>query len=146
MPTLLNAADRTAIIARLHRLTPTLGRHWGKMTSAETVCHLSDQLRVALGDIAARPVDRLLTRTLLKWIVVYAPVRPPPGKIQTAPEMLSSKPTRWDEDLASCERLIERMGSETPAARNPFFGPMSPSQWGRLGWKHLDHHLRQFGV
>jgi hypothetical protein len=29
---------------------------------------------------------------------------------------------------------------------HPMFGKMTADQWGRSMWKHLDHHLRQFGV
>jgi transposase InsO family protein len=27
-----------------------------------------------------------------------------------------------------------------------FFGPLTPEEWAILMYKHLDHHLRQFGV
>jgi LPS sulfotransferase NodH len=27
-----------------------------------------------------------------------------------------------------------------------FFGRLTPQQWAQLMYKHLDHHLRQFGV
>jgi hypothetical protein len=29
---------------------------------------------------------------------------------------------------------------------HPFFGPLAPDEWSILMYKHLDHHLRQFGV
>lgn len=29
---------------------------------------------------------------------------------------------------------------------HPFFGTLTPEQWGKGIYKHLDHHLRQFGV
>ncbi|MDZ4803510.1 MAG: DUF1569 domain-containing protein [Candidatus Eisenbacteria bacterium] len=29
---------------------------------------------------------------------------------------------------------------------NPIFGNLSVDEWGKLSWKHLDHHLRQFGA
>jgi hypothetical protein len=27
-----------------------------------------------------------------------------------------------------------------------FFGPLTPQEWAILMYKHVDHHLRQFGV
>jgi len=30
--------------------------------------------------------------------------------------------------------------------RHPFWGKMNPQEWDTLMWKHLDHHLKQFGV
>jgi hypothetical protein len=109
------------------------------------VCHLADSLRVGLGDRPAQRVDTLPSRTLLKWLVVYSPMPPPPGKIQTAPEMLASGPTTWEEDLAHVEELVGRLAAAPTTAVHPFFGPLSHGGWGRLSWKHLDHHLRQFG-
>jgi hypothetical protein len=29
---------------------------------------------------------------------------------------------------------------------HPFFGALTPEQWSRGMYKHLDHHLRQFGA
>ena len=29
---------------------------------------------------------------------------------------------------------------------HPFFGEITPAEWAMGMYKHLDHHLRQFGV
>ncbi len=40
--------------------------------------------------------------------------------------------------------IIDRIGlSKDP---HPFFGNLNSEEWDTLNWKHLDHHLRQFGV
>lgn len=145
MPTLLDASDRAAILQRLRRLQPATPPRWGTFTAPKMVCHLADSLRVGLGEQRAQREDTLPRRTLLKWLVVYSPVPPPPGKIKTAPEMLLSGPTTWEQDLARVEELVGRLASTPTAAAHPFFGPLNHGGWGRLSWKHLDHHLRQFG-
>ncbi len=145
MPTLLDSADRDALVKRLRQLQPSSKSLWGKFTAHGMVCHLADALRIGLGDLTAKPVDTLPSRTLLKWLVVYSPLSPPRGKIETAPEMLSAAPTTWTDDLATLEKLIERMASTACAARHPTFGPLTHEGWCRLTWKHADHHLRQFG-
>ncbi len=109
------------------------------------LCHVTDQLRVATGVIIGRHRDSLFRRTLLKWFVVYAPMQPPPGKVRTVAEMLSTAPTTWAADMATCERLINEVGHGKGIGRHPAFGPLSPAEWGRITWKHFDHHLRQFG-
>ena len=146
MPTIRSNADRAAILARLRALTATAQPQWGTFTAPRALCHLADQLRVGLGEIPAVPRGNFATRTLLKWLVVYSPLRAPPGKAQTSPEMLTTAPAGWGADLQACEQLLERLARATSAPSHPFFGPLSPSGWGRLAWKHLDHHLRQFGV
>ena len=144
MSTLLDSSDRATILQRLRRLEPGSRPGWGTLTAGRMVCHLADSLRVGLGDVKAKRVDTLASRTLIKWLVVYSPVKPPPGKIQTAPEMLVSAPTSWAQDLATLEALLARTATPS-SATHPFFGPLPPDGWGRLGWKHVDHHLRQFG-
>jgi len=146
MPSLLDPTDRETILQRLGRLTPSHKPKWGTLTAPRLLCHLADQLRVAVGDLPTVHRDSFLSRTLLKWVVVYSPLRAPPGKVHTAPEMLTSVPTSWNADLQACETLIGRLAATPTAAFQPMFGPLSHNGWGRLCWKHLDHHLRQFGV
>lgn len=145
MSTLLNSADRESIVQRLRQLQPSSKPRWGTLTAPQMICHLADNLRVGLGELSSKRVDTLPSRTLIKWIVVYTPVRPPPGKIQTAPEMLVTRPTTWAEDVTTVERLMNRLATTPTTAIHPFFGPLTHMGWGRLSWKHLDHHLRQFG-
>jgi len=143
--TLLSDADRSRIIARLRRLTPDRVPLWGTFTAPTMLCHVTDQLRVATGVIIGRHRDTLLRRTLLKWIVVHSPMQAPPGKVRTVPEMLSTAPTSWDADMATCIRLINEVGLGKANGRHPAFGPLSAREWGLIAWKHFDHHLRQFG-
>jgi len=46
--------------------------------------------------------------------------------------------------------LIERFTAAGPAGGtmhpHSFFGRLTPEEWATLMYKHLDHHLRQFGV
>ncbi len=144
MPSLLTPADRDAILGRLRRLQPDQPALWGRFTAPAMVCHLADQLRVAVGDLPTRRHDNIASRTILKWLVVYSPLEAPRGKVQTAPEMLTSAPSKWAEDVGAVEALIHRLAATPTQAMHPFFGPLSHGAWGRLAWKHLDHHLRQF--
>ena len=145
MSTLLNDPDRAAIIARLRRVTPDRVPLWGTFTAPRMLCHVTDQLRVATGAIIGRHRDTLMRRTLVKWVVVHSSMRAPPGKVQTVPEMLSTAPTTWDADMATCVRLINEVGLGKANGRHPAFGQLSSKEWGRIAWKHFDHHLRQFG-
>ena len=146
MRTLLSSEDRSLILQRLRRLRPDATPGWGTLTAPRMLCHAADQLRVALGDVPSKPVHTFVSRTLVKFLVVNTGIKPPRGKIKTAPEMLSSEPTSWETDLAACVELAERVGQGAASAVHPTFGALSPQEWGRLCWKHLDHHLVQFGV
>lgn len=144
--TLLNDEDRSLLIQRLQRVLPDAEPAWGALNAPRMLCHAADQMRVALGDLATKSVHTFASRTLLKFLVINTRFEPPRGKIQTAPEMLASQPAAWEADLSACIELAERVGAGEARAVHPTFGPLSPEQWGRLCWKHLNHHLVQFGA
>ena len=146
MPTIRDREERESLIARCRRLTPESRPAWGTLTAGRMVCHLGDQMRIALGDVESRARGNPLTHTLVKWMVLYLPLSMPKGKIQTVPEMLATEPTTWEADTAELERLVSRLAEAREVAPHPVFGCLTPGQWGILAAKHMDHHLRQFGV
>ncbi|MEA2064543.1 MAG: DUF1569 domain-containing protein [Gemmatimonadota bacterium] len=149
MKTILDSSTRQQLLNRLDRVAPHSERKWGAMTAHRMVCHLGDQLRVALGDIPCKKRSNLLSRTLLKWMILYLPIPTPKGKIGTVPEMQSTPAVDWEKDIAACKKLIERLAAKNrheQPADHPVFGSLSASQWGILAYLHLDHHLRQFGA
>lgn len=145
-PTVMSRGDRERILERLRRVHPGARPRWGTLDAPRMLCHLADAMRVALGEIATAPAHNLVSRTLGKHVVVNTSFRAPPGRVRTAPEMLSTKPAGWDEDLRSLEELVARVGAGEASSVHPAFGLLSPEEWGRLSWKHIDHHLRQFGA
>ena len=60
--------------------------------------------------------------------------------------MLTTQPSSWEEDAARFESLLSRLVNAEQVFPHPAFGGLSHSQWGVLAAKHIDHHLRQFGV
>jgi len=134
------------MIARLRSLTPDRERRWGTMTPQRMICHVSDHLRVAVGDTAAKFTGSFLSALLLRWIGAHTPVKPRGGLRQAAPEYLLSKPTDWESDMSACEKLIVRVGAREAHALHPSFGLLTPEEWGIVCWKHLDLHFRQFGI
>jgi len=143
---LIKADDRELLLGRLARLRPDTKPAWGTLDAPRLLCHLGDSMRVALGELPAVPRHSWLTRTLGRLVVVHTGFEPPRGKVQTAPEMLTSKPASWQADLDACRQLAARIGSGAASAEHPTFGRLTPEEWGKLCWKHINHHLRQFGV
>jgi Protein of unknown function (DUF1569) len=117
------------------------------------ICHLSDGFRVAIGDKPALFTPNWITQTLVKWIALRAPMKWPQG-VQTPPEVNQfgescTRPKEFDQDLQQLLGLIERF---TAVQRNfefhphPMFGPLSEREWFYWAYRHIDHHLRQFGA
>jgi uncharacterized protein DUF1569 len=149
MPTLFDASTRSGVHARIGSLEATRSGLWGKMNAPQMVCHCADQLRVALGDVPTelKPVPALQSRLVRQALIYWLPV--PKGKISTAPEMQATKPAGWEGDLAALHGLVDRFAERRPDgdwAPHPAFGRLTGKEWGALCYKHLDHHLRQFGA
>jgi hypothetical protein len=134
------------LLDRLDLLRPDAKPAWGKLDAPRMLCHLSDSFRVALGEIPAVPSHNWLTRTLVRFVVVHTGFEAPKAKVRTAPEMLTSSPATWQTDLEACKQLAVRVGSGAANAVHPRFGPLTPEEWAKLSWKHMNHHLRQFRV
>jgi hypothetical protein len=148
MGSLFNARDREAMLGRIGHLTPDRKPLWGRFTTPEMICHVSSGLRQGLGELETGPPSGAMAHAPLNWLVIH--VLPwPEGKAKSPPEFLATRPTTWDADVGRLCELIERFAARGPSAQWPasrVFGRISGRSWGVLQHKHLDHHLRQFGV
>jgi hypothetical protein len=148
MPTFWDPATRRDICDRVARLTPESKARWGKFNAAQMVAHLNDAMRMATGDLQV-PSKKLPIRFFpLKQIILYAV--PFPKGAPTAPELLARCA---NADLSAEQAAFVAIAQRTAAKsasdawpEHPAFGPLSYKAWGKLVFKHTDHHLRQFGV
>lgn len=147
MPTLFDPAAASGIRGRLDRLTSNGAPLWGTMDAGRMVAHLSDQLRLALGELPCKPKKTPFRNPVLKRLIIY--LLPWPKGVPTSPELLTSPAGDWDADVAALRTLIDRFaakGAAGPFPEHPTFGKLNGRMWGVLAWRHLDHHLRQFRV
>lgn len=153
MKTLARTQDQDELARRLRAVRPESARRWGRMSAHQMVCHIGDAFRMALGTkTVACPGDRW-PRAILKWAVLYVPLRWPVG-IPTSPELdqacgRGTTPADFAADVAQVERLMRQAASEPSALDgrlHPILGRMSAREWLRWAYLHTDHHLRQFGV
>jgi uncharacterized protein DUF1569 len=152
MKTLARQRDKNAILARLRHLRPDAARRWGRMSAHQMICHLCDSTRMALGRKRVVPTGRLLHRTVIRSLALYAPLAWRSG-ILTNPEIDQecggTKPGEFFADVSELEALVHVMTTE-PAQldgrEHPIFGRLSRSAWLRWAYLHMDHHFRQFGV
>jgi hypothetical protein len=150
--TLLDPPTRASVEARIARLRPDSARQWGGMTPHQALCHMSDAFRLSLNERTAADVPTAF-RPVIRLVALWLPLRWPGGRIKTVPEAEQgaggTPPGEFERDRADLLALMTRFCAATPAQRcptHPIFGPMSPTAWGRWGYRHVDHHLRQFGV
>ena len=151
VPSIFDPAVRAALEARVRALRMDSPRQWGRMTPHEAVCHMSDVFKMALGEKSVAPVPVPLGR-VSRFVALHLPVKWPRG-IQTMPEVEQgcggTTPIDFERDRLELLSLLARFSTSTEAERvttHPIFGPMTSVEWGSWGHRHLDHHLRQFGV
>jgi len=135
---------------RVARLSANSSRQWGKMNAAQMLAHCALSMEWAVGD---RMPPRMFLGRIIGGIVK-------PMVLKDDAPMKRNSPTSKDlvvqdeRDLGrERERLcglIDRFGAAGPKGctthPHSFFGRMKPDEWAILMYKHLDHHLRQFGV
>ena len=136
---------------RLGKLGPRSERQWGKMTASQMLAHCSVSMQWAAGEVipekAALPV-RLMGR--LVKLFVFRNDEPLRKNSPTAKSLIVTGERDLDRERERLSGLIDKFaaGGAAGCTRNPhsFFGKMTPEEWAILTYKHLDHHLRQFGV
>jgi hypothetical protein len=148
MKSLWNSVDRQQILDRVSVLDPSHQRRWGKFTCEQMICHLADALRMTTGELKIPLRHTPLAWFPIKQLVIYT--LPFPKGAPTAPELLQPKSGEFDSKVADLREMIGRFSqlqgkmSEWPA--HPAFGAMTERSWGVLAYRHIDHHLRQFGA
>lgn len=147
MATLWNTDDRNRLLDRASRLDPTRPPRWGKMSAPAMVAHLTQQLRLALGEVRSNRIPGFFRYFPFRELIVY--VLPWPKGAPTAPELLTATPSEWEADLAAFRDAVQRVTDRRADAafeEHPAFGKLSRRAWGVLIYRHIDHHLRQFGA
>lgn len=113
------------------------------------LAHCRQPLRVALGDLELK---RSLIGVLFGRMAKKKLLDPAPWKagMPTAPEFKVADERDFATEKAALLALVQRFGEGGPHAitrrPHPFFGPLTTDEWQTLQWRHVDHHLRQFGV
>jgi Protein of unknown function (DUF1569) len=140
------------LLERLERVTPETARVWGTMTPHQMVCHLNDSFKLSMGERSAVDISTPLTRTVVKWIAIYTPLPWPKG-LTTLPEVNQqiggTAPIEFWRDRDALVRTMTRFSAaerDFEWSTHPIFRRMSEREWQRWGYRHADHHLRQFGA
>ena len=151
MKNLFDKASADELKQRLACLAVDSPRQWGKMNPAQAVAHCALALQLPSGEWkppgAALPV-RILGR-LIKPLALGddKPIR---RNSPTLKDLIIA-----DERTLAIERerlntAIDRFVAAGPSGctdhPHSFFGRLNPEEWAILMYKHVDHHLRQFGV
>jgi hypothetical protein len=118
------------------------------MDAPQMVRHCAEAMRQSLGEGCSRPLGRRLFHTrLVKYL--FFRVFPFPKNAPTSPELRITEPAALEPERSRLEALVRCYGAPPKSgadAEHPLFGVLSREEWAELEYKHLDHHLKQFGA
>jgi hypothetical protein len=146
MPALLHDHG-PSLRKRIEALTPNATRKWGKMTVDQMLHHVNLVLLESLGEYKPPKSIKGLPEPLVRWVIINLPW----GKsAPTRPDMVIPESERYDfaAEKQRCLSMLDRflakpMNEPWPRAAN---FSMTGKHWSQLQYKHLNHHLEQFGV
>jgi len=150
MKNLFEAARAEEVKGRIARLRPDSERQWGTMSPAQAMAHCSVAMEWAVGD---RIPARMLLGRIIGGMVkpkVLGDDEPMRRNSPTVKDLVVKDERDLGKERARLCGLIDRFALAGPKGctthPHSFFGKLTPEEWATLMYKHVDHHLRQFGV
>ena len=150
MKSVFNKADVAELTDRINQLTPQTKQLWGKMSVGQMLAHCNIAYEMVYTNKHTKPgfFMRLLLKTVVKSTVCGD--RPYKKNLRTAPAFLIIGPKDFYTEKA---RLVGYLTQTQQLGEAHFdgkeslsFGKLSITEWNTMFYKHLDHHLEQFGV
>lgn len=146
---IFNHEENLQLQNRLQNLTSATTPLWGKMNASQMVLHCQKPLDVADGKL-------ILKRSLIGFLFgklaknSFLKNEELQKNMPTAPQFKIESTPEFEKEKEVLMALVKKFGTMGPKViankKHPFFGVMNDEEWGILQYKHLDHHLRQFGV
>jgi len=146
---IFNPTDNAEIIERLNNLAANTPAVWGKMSAAQMMAHCQASINMAFGNT---PIKRHWMGVVFRSIGKYRLLKRGDFDryMPTVKQFEITEPRDFNDEKEKLVNLIQTALAKGPTALvkypHPYFSTFKGDEWARLNWKHLDHHLRQFGV
>ena len=150
LPNIFTTNVSENVIQRINRLNPGTQPNWGKMDVAQMMAHCNVAYELVYEDKHSRPnfLMKLILKSFVRKLVTSA--APYKRNVQTAPAFRITDARNFD---AERNRLIDYISKTQQLGEDHFdnkeshsFGTLSKDEWNNMFYKHVDHHLTQFGV
>lgn len=147
MKSLLEKDSYQEIKYRLEALNEDSKSQWGKMTVGQMAWHCQYPLKLAIKNKENSSKGNWFFKFLFKKSLYND--KPWRKNLPTAPELKAKEPKDFNPEHQQLKDLVTEFHSLNDRETwypHPAFGTFTKEQWGQMQYKHLDHHLRQFGV
>ncbi|CAN5893817.1 hypothetical protein BH11BAC4_BH11BAC4_05250 [soil metagenome] len=149
MQNLFDASAYNRIAERMNKLSADSKAVWGKMNVAQMLAHCKGPFKVALSE---KKMPRMFLGILIGWVIKPKLYNDTPYKegLPTSPDFIIKDERDFNKEKQGLMELMNAFRKAGPTGitkfAHPMFGKFTPEQWGKSLYKHIDHHLRQFGV
>jgi hypothetical protein len=148
MHTLFEATTATEILNRLEKIQADTPPLWGKMNAAQMMAHCQAPFESFFSQKQLRRglIGYLFGRVAKKKLFSE---KPWPRSLPTAKAYTITNQREFNKEKEKLIGWINRFASEgytVTTSTHPFFGKMSSQEWALLAYKHMNHHLTQFGA
>ncbi|RKR14026.1 uncharacterized protein DUF1569 [Maribacter vaceletii] len=147
MKSLFNEEAYKEVINRINNLKDNSQRQWGKMSLGQMAWHCQYPLKIAIKNKESDKKANFIIRLFVKKSMYND--KPWRKSLPTAPALK----TKEEKDITTEIEKLKELVIEFYALKarekwhsHPVFGVLTHDQWGKMEYKHLDHHLKQFGV
>ena len=149
MKNLFDPADRESVLERLASLQAGAARQWGKMGVAQMLAHCSAAMEMATGHGPGK--QKLIGKIFAPFVKTsLLGEKPFSRNSPTDPAFIVTDERDFEAERDRLTRLVNTFCDAGPekasACTHSFLGRLEGEQWGVMMYKHLDHHLRQFGA
>ena len=144
---LFDAGVKQDIINRIHQLTAGSKAVWGKMNVAQMLAHVQAPMGVAFGThtVKGHWLMKLILPFFKKNLYDEKPWKQSLPTDKTF--IMTGLSKDFEKEKAQLLDMLNRFTeSNMINEQHPVFGKLTKEQWSKAMWKHLDHHLKQFGV
>lgn len=138
------------VIQRINNLKPDTKPVWGKMNASQMLAHCNVPYEFVFDNIHKKP------GALMKFIIKLVAKNKIVGEeafgrnLKTGPQFIIADSKNFESEKL---RLINYINKTQQLGENEFenkesatLGVLTKTEWNNMFYKHLDHHLTQFGV
>lgn len=150
IPSVFSEETTATIIARINQLTPSSPALWGKMDVGQMLAHCNVTYEMLYEDKHKKPNP--LVRFILKLLVkpMVTGEKSYKKNTHTAPAFIIADAKQFEAEKTRLITYIHRTqqlgAAHFEGLPSLSFGKLTSQEWNNLFFKHLDHHLSQFGV
>jgi len=145
MKNLFDDTTRAEVIARVNKLDENNKPEWGKMTAYQMIKHCVMWEEMLLGKTLYKQslLGKIVGKFALKDMMKDEPAK---HNLPTVPSFRMTGNGSVEAAKKEWLDLLSEHTGRTPIGfKHPFFGPLTAEEAGKMAYKHIDHHLRQFG-